>query len=447
MRSFFILLISSVVYFVSFGQRVISEIPLSANVNTVQVITVGDSIYLKYGEYFEGSTREKAMWVSPNGKKVHTYHAWDIFEIENFNDTLYYYYFEPTTNLLRAYTFTNSKPLKQPGKIGMQGQVVGSYKEDGLNFITIDRKLKKLIVYKLDKLDIKNQEEFDIPEPLADELKNNLMIEFYSGDAPINSFQGVSKLKLYKYDSIMYLTFDKYVDGSKTNGVKVLRINEGDRTGDFFEVRVPHRDSFRSFLINGNVYVYFNSTKAAHLVEYDLKGVKQNSIITKDSAFNFPVYLRHGSSKTTAKVETFSMLLNKSWGATSMLLSVFSDNAGRLIIQAGSFYNDKGVGVPSASSPIAALLTFAVSTTLKQIFFENPGLKRYYYYEKENINSPITLATDSSNLKQIIDDYEIEQTAKLGKLNFRGYYELDSGILAVYQYRKDKTLRLVHFAN
>jgi len=439
------------------GQRVIAEFPSKNQQLNFQAIPFGDSILFSYDEVVgpNGRRVRDVKWVSNAGVAHDVFCPVNVFAVESEGDKIYHYYRERKS--LRAFEkLVNSRTMANlPESIEFKDVIIlASYVDGNLFLILLKEGGKEISVLEIAGMRIVNTTTYQLPIALDEYIKKNTYIEFY--DEPLlDSFKGRARVKIFLVGTEIYLVIDKkQLEPTKTNP-NVTHVLHLDKAGEVMYHRFPSigKADFGSFLYGGKLFQNHIGKEKFSLLVYDLSGrqlmrydVTADSLDVgkKDSP---KVNLRRGYENSQGW-DTFQSIF-KQIGMSDPVI-VVSDKDQRYRIQWGAYLDEKGPGPYTSVTPLAAMLTFFVTTAIRQVS-EGTGASRYLYFETDLSTGKLLPAEISPTglLRGKIDEYERSRQKKNNSpFESKSYIPFLDGVVAIYRLKPREMIgvtQLVYF--
>src|SRR5688572_19895903 len=427
---------------VALGQRVIAEFPSKNQQLNFQAIPFGDSILFSYDEVVgpNGRRVRDVKWVSKAGVAHDVFCPVNVFAVESEGDKIYHYYRERKS--LKAYEkAVDSRTMANvPESIEFNDVIIlASYVDKNLVLILLKNGGKEISIQEIAGMRVVNTTTYKLPIALDEFIKKNTHIEFY--DEPLlDSFKGRARVKIFLAGADIYLVIDKrQLEPTKTNP-NVTHVLHLDKAGEVMYHRFPStgKADFGSFLYNGKLFQNHIAKGKFSLVVYDLSGrqlirydVTADSIDVekKDQP---KVNFRRGRENFQGW-DTFQSIF-KQTGMSDPVI-VVTDKDQRYRIQWGAYVDEKGPGPYTSVTPLAAMLTFFVTTAIRQVS-EGTGASRYLYFET-NLSTGKLLPTElppAGLLRGKIDEYERSRQKKNNSpFESKSYIPFLDGVVAIYR--------------
>jgi hypothetical protein len=429
----------------TFAQKVLFE--AHGQLENFSTMPSGDSILFKYDKRSTSGSMTQSVWVK-DSLAASCYIPTNAFAAVNFGDEVYLYSFEGRKRSRELNAAVYNRKTKATtvldSTINIGGNIIGSFIEGkNIFFVLLGDAGSTLSFFEVNKLDIVSQNTYPLPaNRISDYISKEDPAEFYTSQSEVNSFKGLEKVKIYRYDKI-YITIDQ-------PDVQVTRLITIDpqtkETSAETFVQQSGRD-VNSFYLDGKLFQTSTDKKKLNLVIWDV--ASKRILTTKELTIGeivSPIYFRYGRKNVIHnKIKTEGLLGSAT--VSEAITEVFKKD-GKYIIQTGTYYNQNqgAVFVPiNPAAIIGAIATTIIYNSIQQAR-EKPGVSRYFYYTWDEANNSVAVKDAAvETLKEKIDNYEIAQHKKRIDYKYKTYCAFKNGVLCTYYSSNTKTASLVYF--
>ena len=170
-------------------------------------------------------------------------------------------------------------------------------------------------------------------------------------------------------------------------------------------------------------------------------------VLTLKKKYSPKVNLRRGYESSQGW-DTFQSIF-KQIGMCDPVIVVSEKEQGYRI-QWGTYLDEKGPGPYTSVTPLAAMLTFFVTTAIRQVS-EGTGASRYLYFETDLSSGKVLSAEISPTglLRGKIDEYERSRQKKNNSpFESKSYIPFLDGVVAIYRLKPKEMIgvtQLVYF--
>jgi hypothetical protein len=418
----------------SIGQEILYTHHSTGKLKDFSAVRLGDSLLFSFKDIPVNSRRvNHAVWLADSA--VHPVDPLDadIFAAARYGHADYLYFIEEKSRSrrLKAWIYNDSTKarVESADTLFLHGKIIGSYVDRNLFVVSFREMGSELSLVEINRMRVVSEKRFRLPQPVAPEIAVG-PVDFYTDTSEVNTFQGRSHVKVFKYDKL-YVIYDL---GSRTY-VMTLDPQTGAADVKSFLASSEAAD-FRSFLIDGKLFRILHSKKKFQLDIFDLATSAQIAKCELTAAQpDFNAYFRYGRKNVIHHKHKFSNML-KAANVSAPQLAVLKRD-GQYIVQWGDYYDENGMGGAGAG-----IIGMIVTTAILQMM-EGPGLNHYFYYawnEQQNsfqrLDPPLALVRDA------IDCYEMDHVVRFEDKRYVAYRD---GVAAIYYDSSANTVSVVYF--
>jgi hypothetical protein len=438
------------------AQSQLAEITLpAAKIGNIQSFIEKEKVFLFFDvtNTQTSSTTKKCYQINSEGKSIQFQS--DLLKdvvvcgVTNYGDDYYLYYLTGKRKhiLLKAlvYNEISGKCTSLDGEISVEGELLGSRSDSHFSIVLYSKALNQIKFLQLNKLEIQDNKVFDLPFNLTYDYKS---ISYIPESSMTSIGQSASKYKLYQTKKQLVIAIDNINGMSEisTPQTILMKLNLIDGTQSIHWIKANTKNDFSTFLYKDSLYRLITSKKTHELQSINI--AKNTSltkkIIVRDSTLkDSAIYLRLGKAVRIHKKENLYKIMTISNACQPSIVILPGRDSCELTILWGSYFNEKGSGVFGGINPIAAIITMAITTAIKQMA-EPPGLSRYTYMNMD-CTQTVTFSHGNRPLRQLIDDYEIELEKNKVFFASKGYQEYGTGALGIYFNERSYKLLLIKF--
>jgi hypothetical protein len=422
-----------------------------------QGIPFGDSVLLSYVEVV-GPNRNRVKevkWVSKEGKMRDLYCPQNVFAVESEEGKIYHYYREGKA--LKAFELAagSETMVGLPESIEFNDVIIlASYVDENLFFILLNEDGTEMSVMEVAAMRIVKTTIYKLPIGLNEFIKKNTYIEFYD-ELLLDSFKGRARVKIFRYgNKLSLLIDDKQVEPTKKQPhvTHLLSFNEGGSVTHKV-ISMDGKADFGTFLFDNKLFQSRIAKDKFSMSVYDLSGnelMKYEAIadsIDTGKKDSVKVNYRWGRENFQGW-DTFRRTF-KTAGSCDPIITV-SGTSQNYTIQWGTYFNDKPVGTYAGGTPLTAMITFFITTAIRQVS-EGPGMSRYIYFETD-LNKGKILPVEqppAGLLRAKIDEYErSKQVKNKSPFESKSYIPFGDGVVAIYHLKPERMIgvtQLVYF--
>lgn len=415
------------------GQQILYTHHTTGTLKDFSAVRLGDSLLFSFKDIPNDSRRARhAVWLADSTVRPVDPLEADVFAAARFGHADYLYFIEEKSRSrrLKAWIYNDSTKARTEAAdtLFLHGKIIGSYVDKNLFVVAFREMGSEISLVEINRMRVVSEKRFRLPQPIAPEIAVG-PVDFYTDVSEINTFQGRSQVKVFKYDKL-YVIYDL---GSRTY-VMTLDPQTGATDLKPFLASSEAAD-FRSFLIDGKLFRILHSKKKFQLDIFDLATSAQlaKSELTAQPDFN--AYFRYGRKNVIHHKHKFSNMLKAANVSTPQLAVVKRD--GQYIVHWGDYYDENGMGGAGAG-----IIGMIVTTAILQMM-EGPGLNHYFYYawnEQQNsfqrLDPPLALVRDA------IDCYEMDHVVRFEDKRYVAYRD---GVAAIYYDSSARTVSVVYF--
>lgn len=434
-----------------YSQQVIGEITSDFNKKDFQIIPAGDSLLIKYNEVSRQGSQLRVKWISSEGQVSSLFTRAPIFAVAKSEGKLYYYYIDDKSGGVRALTGQpGDSTLKKSVKIiPIEGTVMSAFVDTRLTFLLLSKNRKQITVLEVDGMTVVAARKYTLPIPFSKLASRNALIESFDEQSPLNAFKGYAPVKIFRYGSEFYISIDqkRYEDTMVQPGITHILSLREDATVDYRKINLSAPVNFGSYILDGKLFRSTVSSEVFTLSVYDIMSTQNefNKVILLDQvmkASDAAKVTRREGRENVVYEDTFERMMKFTYTSDSYL--VVHRNGEGYKVQWGTYYNDKGTGIMASNSLLIGVVTFAVTTAMRQAM-EGPGISQYLYHDIDLENDTFSLdVVANSTLKKRIDAYEIKHTWNRN-YDYKGYAPFKNGVLATYYLKDTRSIQFVYF--
>lgn len=415
---------------------------------------VGDSVLLHYMVYSANIEIKRAVWVRKNGDSKPIELDTEIFSVNRYGGDVYYYVLEEIKKklVLKAIVDRSDDTRFEPEEsIAIQGDVLDEFIDKNQFIILHDRKNKKIVEMELNRMQVVNTREWDLPDAIYKQI-DKTPFTFVKDGSFSNSFSGHAKVKLYRErDGRYVITVDerhsvrsnKPVTAEKTTGTHIAIM------GDTVVNIVPYtaNNEFRSWYADGKLFRYSLSRQSSNLEIID---VASKDTIAKQifgNNVNFPIYRRDGTKKSVDIDNKFPEL-TKLAGRTDPLIAVTADPDGGYLLMTGSrqMTSDQTGVTVAVMFGVTGYLIFTIAGGMKHAG-NTPGTDLYYYniFDPASGSLEVIPIEKNNSVRDYVDRYEAEHISNQRRIVLRGYSENTNDVIGFYYNEGPEKVNVVWF--
>ncbi len=418
----------------------------------IQCIAVRDSIFLSFRSGDNVFTR----WVLPDGRIAD---AWltglkdkllcGITAHNNRMKTFYFLEQEKHTILIKAMQTdqANNSNAFLPGQLELSGIFIGSYTEgENLLIFSFEKGNFQLRVTTVKRLQISEDKLYAVS--LDPGRYNRDQMTIIRDGSVLGSVQALAKVKIFiRADGISIVVDDEgdYLNEQyRLRGTTVIRLNKasGESNIKFFMDSTDH--SFSSFLLDN----YLFKARRNDISIFDVNTGKL--LQTVDIGLNKSmkerlIFIKKGNSNRIWKNEQLYAAKRK---PGQPYVVVNKDSLRNSYVLTWGFYEDERSMIMPAFGPagIAAALIGAIVSNAVIQSLDGKAISRYFYMAGDPVKGFDFSSNDADQIvKQKIDGYEIAQQEKGNRYGYKGYFQSEKGIVAVYQNTTSNRLEFIVF--
>ncbi|HEY0741698.1 MAG TPA: hypothetical protein VGD40_09555 [Chryseosolibacter sp.] len=427
----------------TFSQSIFAEIPFDEHrITDFDAIAFGDSILFSYNEPAVSGPVQRSQWVRHQKVSGKISLSEPVAFIHSQGDQFHYYSMRQMKDaiVIKAFAPAGNEKAAPVGEVSLrEGIVMAAYTHHNLVLVIYERSNNAVSVYEIDGTKLLGEKKYSVPSDLRIWIRKEADVEFIEQGSPhINTFKGYSRVKLIHENDDLYLTLDNHMK----NETLVLALRKDGRL-DQSIFSINSTDDFGSYIIDGKLFTTIMSTKKFVMNVQDLttKELVATNVIAKGTE-NFDITVRSAADKTVSTESFTRMMSVVAYGDPQLTVS---RDSGNYTIAWGSFINDKGAGGMAGANPVAMLMTFAVSTAIKQLS-EAPGLSRQFFYSFDATNLSFARPAAAKRTPRMkVDEYEMKLIADGVKVKSKSYLPFKNGLLAIYSLPKERLVRMIAF--
>jgi hypothetical protein len=430
------------------GQQLLYKFPIKGIGENFITHTLGDSILLCY-DAIEDKRYFFAKWILPDSGASLKSIPYDILEVAEFENTVYYYHVINSKKKFQIKALTQRKGenlvVDDSTTVTLpKGMLLGKYVNENLFIIYYDYIENSILVLEINRLSIVKFKRYKLSFPFSKYFRPD-QVALVNVKSPISTFQGYQNFKVF-VDSTVSIVCDinSYADQIFETAVLTLDPYTEEVTRTAFIATRP--SLFSSWLLQGKLFRITVFDREYVLTIYDVKtkAVLSTKTINIDKQ-SYNGFLRMGRKSLIRNNLPISELrITKPNTAAS--LNVVATQPDQFMIQWGNYYDDNASAptIINPVNPIASVVASAILIAATEMQ-DGPGLYRYSYLRwssKTDTYEPIE--KDPNFLRMKIDEYEVQEQSKGMKPQFKGYVIYRNGILATYYFPR-KSIELIYF--
>jgi hypothetical protein len=452
-KSFFLLL--TLVYcFAAESQKLVTEIQLPpAGMNSIKGMALGDSLFCTITSV--SSKKVQALWVFPDGTQAEVDNSIIgqkiIYACVQAKEGIYLFYIEEKKNEVQLKALRFDSTLKKldeiPGEFNLQGRLFGSY-VDGEDLVLI-KSIKNqfgLQLVRLRGMTLISEQNFNLPMDIS-KLKN-LETRYKDEKIPDLPFNSAASIKMVKHDEIIWISYDEYLDPTATSvsegqlfKTTVVKLNLKEPENVIVKTFYENTLSIFNSTIRDGLLFRVHKDKSTHLDAIDIEsGIKVFSILIpeREKLPKASVYSRIGRNNTV-QVLHFDQPF-RYFGLNFVYIDPLEDES--LSVTLGAKKRSTSSFPLIHSGGVAIFLASALANVLVKELGE--GDTDYTYcFLNVTMKGEYTLVDRSNGIIDSIDQYEIFQLP--GKISFKGYLPVSSGVYGFYRQGASKSIKVVKF--
>jgi hypothetical protein len=436
-----------------YAQKTLCKIPFNKRIDEIQTYSWGDSLLLSVKQ--DNMMRSvHTYWID----KVGNFTKSNIVTTDSLDDFVtgiirvgadYYTYSlggsgQKTTVYVRKNGVEGSRK-----KVELEGRAFTAF-EKGKAFIvaTYSKKENFLRVFQIENYEIASKKEFLLPIDLSQYKANQ--IQFVQSNSLFMLSESTAKLKLHVDDQKLTIVADNpfeqwFVQTGVTPMTSILTLDLNTGHVDVRTVLESSRDDFRSFYFEGILYRTISTSLKFDLQVIDGTGniVNRFMMPRSEAAKKQQVFFREGRENEVSIDETLYRMMSTS-NSTKPGLHVERNSEGKVIITWATYFDSNGGGVMSGPTPAAALLTFFISTAVRQMR-EGPGVSRYFYLVEDGVGGFKYTIDEPTIARRQIDMFEMTNLTKEKECKYKGYTKLGTDVMGVYFNAGEGVVELVNY--
>lgn len=428
------------------------EFPENGRVEDVQLINFNDSIFLSY-RVPDMANEFQSKLILPDGTvefiKANELAGQLICGVTTLSRQQKNFYFleqKRNTVILKVLQldFKNKFRSLLPEQVILNGKFLGAHEEQGDLLIYTTEKNKFTIkmtrLHNLTSLEERNYK-------LSVDLSNykNTDIAFFEENEFLGAVKAAGKVKIIlkarTIDILIDEPHNEYEEQERMYKTTFISIDKesGESTIKMFPEF--EKTNFRSFISDQYLFRTKNTFEKLVLQVFDHTTGQQ--VLTKTILFEKTlnrklVYFREGRGNKVSKIESLGHMIKVSYMCSPFVTVSKDSSSSNFIMTWGTYYDDNGMQAAVSSNPLLGLMIVAVGTAIRQLS-DGPGISRYFYLTGNPANG-FDFASDAivNTIKEKIDLYEMDQQGL--KINFwyKGYFDLNRNVMAVYQISSGK---------
>ncbi len=451
---FFCLFLTIVYCFVAESQKLVTEIQLPpAGMNSIKGMALGDSLFCMISS--ASSKKVQALWIFPDGTQAEVNSSIlgqkIIYACVQTKEGVYLFYIEEKKNevQLKALRFDSTLRtlVEEPGEFSLQGRLLGSYVDgEDLVFIKSIKNQFGLQLVRLRGMTLIGEQNFNLPMDIS--KNKNIETRYKDEKIPDLPFNSSASIKMTKYDDIIWITYDEYLDPMATSVIEgqlfkttIVKLNlkepENVVVKTFYEKTLS---IFNSTIHDGILYRVYED-KSTHLDAVDIESGSKIFSISIPEREKIPdafIYSRIGRNNVL-KVLHFDQPF-RYFGLNFVYVETLEDKS--LSVALGAKKRSTTSLPLIHSGGVALFLASALANVLVRELGE--GDTDYMYcFLKVNPQGEYKFMDRSKGLIDSIDQYELFQLK--GKLSFKGYLPVTSGAYGIYRQGTSKLIQVIKF--
>ena len=418
----------------------------------IQCMAVRDSIFLSFRSGDNVFTR----WVLPDGKIVD---AWLtglkdklLCGITAHNNRLKTFYFveQEKHNIvikaLRTDQANNSNAFL-PGQLELSGIFIGSYTEgENLLVFSFEKKKFQLRVTTVNRLRISEDRLYAISFDPG-RYKSAQMTLIRDGSV-LGSVQALARVKIFIRSGEISIVVDDeepYLNEQyHLHGTTLIRLNKasGETNIKFFMDSTDY--SFSSFLLDS--YLFTARRKDISIFDVNTGKLLQTIDIGLDKSMKERlIFIKKGNSNRIWKNEPLYAAKRKPGRPYIVVNKDTLQNS--YVLTWGVYEDERGMIMPAMGpAGLAAALIGAIVSNAVIQSLDGKAISRYFYMAGDPVKGFDFSANDADQIvKQKIDGYEIAQQEKGNRYGYKGYFQSENGIVAVYHNTTSNRLEFIVF--
>ncbi|HEX6227058.1 MAG TPA: hypothetical protein VFZ52_21715, partial [Chryseolinea sp.] len=442
----------------SLAQKILAEFPSKNRQLNFQAIPFGDSILFSYDEVVgpNGRRVRDVKWISKAGSVHDVFCPVNIFAVEAEGDKIYHYYQERRSLMAYEKDIDSRTMNNMTESIELRDVIVlATYVHENLFLMLLNEDGNEISLLEIAGMRVVKTTTYKLPILLNEFIKKSTYLEFYD-DTVLDSFKGRARVKIFLSATGFHVVIDeKQLEPTKTNpnATHVLHLEaSGQVKYHRFPAAMKSAD-FGSFLIDGKLFQNYISKDKFSLVVFDLSGTQLMKMdVTADSLDvekkdSPKVNMRRGYENFQGW-DNFQSIFKQLGMSDPIIVVSGKDQSYR--VQWGAYFDEKGPGLYTSVTPLAAMLTFFVTTAIRQVS-EGTGSSRYFYFETDLRTGKLLPAENSppGMLRGKIDEYERSRQKKNSSpFESKSYIPFLDGVVAIYRLKARELIgvtQLVYF--